>query len=159
MKKLVALLLSLFILAGCSADQPATADPEVAEPVTIEVSQVMADLSSEDAKEVDLYVASGKGATAPFAVPEESVDLFADALQSVNDVLADVEYTDIEKKDIIETNIVFQLKNGNANLYVYSDGNIKVIYNFESDFYSVGTETTDELAAAINSFTASLSAE
>lgn len=119
----------------------------------------MSDLSAEDAKDVDLYVASGKGTTAPFAVPEESVETFAETLQSVNNILADVEYADIEKADITETNIVFQLKNGNANLYVYNDGNIKVIYDLESDFYSVGTETTDELAAAVNSFTTALSAE
>lgn len=159
MKKIVALLLSLFILAGCSNSNQTTTEPEVSEPVTIEVSQVMSDLSAEDAKDVDLYVASGKGTTAPFAVPEESVETFAETLQSVNNILADVEYADIEKADITETNIVFQLKKGNANLYVYNDGNIKVIYDLESDFYSVGTKTTDELAAALNSFTTALSAE
>ncbi len=161
MKKIVALLLSLFILAGCSTAEKTPVDQGAGSPVVVEISQVMADITSEKADKVELYVAAENGATAPLAIPEESVDQFAQVIKTIDDVLANAEFESIERTDIDETNVVFQLRNKEtkANLYVYDDGNLKITYGINDGFYSVGVDTNNQLIEAMNSFTSTLSAE
>ena len=155
MKKLLALLLAVMMVLGlvaCSNEQ------ESEETTTVTVADVLEDINDENLESIALYYNTGSGSTSAAALPDDLTD-FGTALKEVNTALTDVEATEIEKSEISETNIAYILKNGQTNLYVYSDGNLKVAKDLKSTCYSVGTEGTDGIIATLDTYLDSISAE
>ena len=155
MKKLLALLLAVMMvlgLAACSNGQ------ESEETTTVTVADVLEDINDENLESIALYYNTGSGSTSAAALPDDLTD-FGTALKEVNTALTDVEATEIEKSEISETNIAYILKNGQTNLYVYNDGNLKVAKDLKSTCYSVGTEVTDGIVATLDTYLDSISAE
>ena len=155
MKKLLALLLAVMMVLGlvaCSNGQ------ESEETTTVTVADVLEDINDENLESIALYYNTGSGSTSAAALPDDLTD-FGTALKEVNTALTDVEATEIEKSEISETNIAYILKNGQTNLYVYNDGNLKVAKDLKSTCYSVGTEGTDGIIATLDTYLDSISAE
>ena len=153
MKKLLALLLAVMMVLGLVACSNGQKEEEV---TTVTVADVLEDINDENLESIALYYNTGSASAA--ALPDDLTD-FGTALKEVNTALTDVEATEIEKSEISETNIAYILKNGQTNLYVYSDGNLKVAKDLKSTCYSVGTEGTDGIIATLDTYLDSISAE